>query len=959
MDYVSGLEHEYVLGDMQVFHEFDVSQFLTNAKTVIQNATVPFDMSLKFNYHTSMLEKAIQNLETIKLDKASIRAFLSKYESYEKVENAHITTRDLDYKKAIIEFRPQYLSQYVTMVQDVLNKVINNTTDTSDIAAFLTGELPLKVKKQVVKTILPYDVRPKDILKSEEVVNMVPVDTMFIKEKLLPFVMKYDHIKEEVLGEANAVYNSIRESEQTIKAMLLAINTLKKENKLDKLMDAKVNQATYNAVRGMMDVISYVTYMMIREINTVTSTILSCNTLYMKIMNVYAVEYVGNVNGGLNVAVNADADVPVDYIVNTDTHSLVDDMVQGDSKAFEIKANRLYEYHASIFDLSLINNPDTGDISDESTYDKTKYSDVSDMFREISDGLNDFSMQGEDYIIVVDDVIEKGGFGVVLSERFRTTLDTIDDVTDYDNKVNAVGSGLVNYVVYKTCMDELKDFGENMQLIANQCKEAFDKLLLLKRRYDLNINGEFKDLEAVNQIKIFFETLREQFIEVVKIVTEKFMSRLNKIGENLVAMDNNLAEQREQLDDVIDTGESVFEDLSDIYEDVESLYAEELKNLQIAYETAKAKIRYNQDVVFVEAPVPGQGAVQGAVVQQVQQPQGQQPQGQLGANQQQNKSATSKVTIQDNNPDAKKQSTAMPKKLGEKFIARLTKYEEVGKRQAAKNVDWLNNNEEGLLSRSYTNVTINIPPYDNVPLKDIPENCNKVASNIKTLNPQALQTINSRGDLYRRIFPFITGITDGAPLKNQFMKEISGCDDNLSPVAISNNELKQKIAGEYIPSAKLYYAQVMDSVVKTLTSVAQSYDALLDAFGKVVETQVGVVPTTPTNATANAKPAAPQQVNASADVYPTDISIFTEANQPNANTAASAGQKLTWLKDAIEQFASSVISVLQNRINSYFKVLSSLAPTPPVKPVKPESQEPQNQAQTQAQAQTQQAQAQA
>ena len=77
MSYLENLEHEYILGDAKLFREFDSSHFISNAKTVINNKPETVKLNMKFDYYTSMIEKAIQSFQAINLDKSMVTEFVN------------------------------------------------------------------------------------------------------------------------------------------------------------------------------------------------------------------------------------------------------------------------------------------------------------------------------------------------------------------------------------------------------------------------------------------------------------------------------------------------------------------------------------------------------------------------------------------------------------------------------------------------------------------------------------------------------------------------------------------------------------------------------------------------------------------------------------------------------------------------------------------------------------------
>ena len=182
MSFLKSLEREYVMGDTQLFNEYDVSHFISNAKSAITNKVEAVNMNMKFDYYTSMLGKAIQSFSTIKLNKESIRDFLMEFDSLSKLDNSDIMVRDITFSD-ITSFKPQYLAQFTSMVQIAIDRAMTGNITNEEIIRYISGEIPEKIQRQIVKTTLPHGITSKDLIKIDST-KYVKADTAFVKGKL-------------------------------------------------------------------------------------------------------------------------------------------------------------------------------------------------------------------------------------------------------------------------------------------------------------------------------------------------------------------------------------------------------------------------------------------------------------------------------------------------------------------------------------------------------------------------------------------------------------------------------------------------------------------------------------------------------------------------------------------------------------------------------------------------------
>lgn len=867
MAYLTNLERDYVMGDTQIFNEFDNSHFISNAKSAITNKVEAVNMNMKFGYYTSMIEKAIQSFSTIKIDKDTINNFLMKFNNISKLDSSSIMVKDIT-QSDVVCFKPQYLAQYISLVQIAIDKAIKGDITQEEIVRYISGEIPEKIERQVVKTTLSYGVNAKDLIKMDNS-KLVKLDTLYVKEKVIPFVMKYDTIKNETLTEANSVMNAIKETEDSVKAMLIAIEKIKASGNINGTKIHSLNQISFNAIRGVMEVISYVSFMLIRKLNNVSSNILSCNKLYEDISNMYA---------------DSIAESALDQnILPTDIESLCQSLIEGRADAYISLAQNIYDFHAMTPDADNITDPaDNNQVNqeiDQQEYDKSVYEDISKSYIEISAGLDIIGAEGDEYLLIFDDVIDKSGFSLILEERFQNEIRSIKDISDTSNDL-------------KRLLAEVKDFGNNMSILAKIIAETYIKLKYLQKRFSANNNGEYTDFETINELKIFLSRLESQYRDMTIKVAEAFFDRLKVLGTNISTIKENLEDKLPiETSSNLDFSEAFLDYVDDMFESIIESYEEENKiyfdALQRSYFVEKELVLRGVSTVF-EADEPSTNNAT-----------------QTTNNTNQDNNANTKVTVQDNNNQKTTSGNTggITSKISEFIRKTLDRFLEFNGKTSTKNSKWLAENKTELMNRSYNNVTVNILPYNNIPSNQITDEILKVQNNIKTITPQTLQSITSKDALYSKLFPFISGGIKEAngSLSDQFTKYYKVGNGQLQVKPIANGELKTEITTVMIPFCEEYIGSFKDMLDKNLSSLGKTLDETIATYNTTTTTE--------------------------------SVSIFTEADENVPNTKNSMKEKAGWMSEAIRYYTGSVLNAVRDRNVDYLKVLSSLVPKTPAKPV--------------------------
>ena len=82
-----------------------------------------------------------------------------------------------------------------------------------------------------------------------------------------------------------------------------------------------------------------------------------------------------------------------------------------------------------------------------------------------------------------------------------------------------------------------------MQTIATAIHDIYKRIGILEERYELNVNQEYKNLNAIEELRVFLKEFRDQFGNLINSIANSMMTRLKKLGRyaelNLVRLSAN------------------------------------------------------------------------------------------------------------------------------------------------------------------------------------------------------------------------------------------------------------------------------------------------------------------------------------------------------------------------------------------------------------------------------------
>lgn len=889
---ITYIEREFVKEDVSVFAEFDNSNFINNAKIAVSGKVEEVTSMSRIHHYGDMLEKAIASVKDaqLRLNKAELSAITSKMStiaaSRADFRVPYIETNEFAYVK------PQYLGQFTEIITNMITRVVDGDADKSEIDNILINKADEVVKKQVVKSTYMPIKNSFELIKFGIKKEDGPLTQAYIDTKWTPFVNAFSTIYEKKVTNAEAVLRSIRETENSINSILAAANTIRTDGKHDIKTIKKMNYVVYYGIRSLMDVCSYITFMMIRDINTFLVNIAAVDECCTRVSNyVGASEEIDSVSEGF------------EDVFQNDTHSLSDSLLNGDTSAFSSLANNIanfYDVGDATSSLSEVNSQVSGEVQDaninkdnsqEEKYGNTSvYDEVEDAYNSIRRGLELIASRSDDYLLVFDDVIGDAGFAVRLPERFSNMINRISDLGNI-NSILASSDGMNHGCLKASILNEVKSYPSKMDKIAKAASAVKTETDMLTKRFSDNINGEFKDAESINELNIFMQEFSEQLSEFTNLVVSKLYARLVKFGNILSEITNPNEGDNSSPETVLDAdvdhtdykrdySECVFDqELSDLREELKN----EFHALERQYFIDRALSLRNVNLVL-EAEGDDANSTSPKVTDNDPQP-------------------TNNTNQQPNTQDA---GNNIVNKIAQMIQKMIDSFVEYINKASGKNEKWIAENKDELLNRSYNNVSVQVVPYHRIKAEAILGDIQKLTNAVNSLTPQNLQAFNSEDDAYRKIFPFVNGqVTSGnTDVKTQITNYYKMGDSKTAPqlVTIANGELKNVITTDMIPYCEAFYSSFTDNLKNSLKKLADTTDSVI--------------------------------AKANADSTPN--------NDAQKNTQGNMSAKAKWISSAVQYYSAAVLNTVRDRNVDYLKVLSSLTPKTPQKPAQTQTQQQNN-----------------
>ena len=201
MSYTNSNEQSFVLGDIQLFREFDMNNFISTARSFITESyqeMKPIDIS----FYSESVTKALNELKSKHINAKEIMESVKDFNiNYSKPIN------DISFDVSLI--RPKYLTEYVKNAGLTFERVLDGSLTKEEIGRYVSEDVAEKVKRQMVRSSLSYVGTSKNVYESASN-KTVLLTKDFITTSVIPFLENAD----------NTINQVVKESEDTIDSLI-------------------------------------------------------------------------------------------------------------------------------------------------------------------------------------------------------------------------------------------------------------------------------------------------------------------------------------------------------------------------------------------------------------------------------------------------------------------------------------------------------------------------------------------------------------------------------------------------------------------------------------------------------------------------------------------------------------------------------------------------------------------
>ena len=890
---------KYVFDESEFFNEYDSSSFIMISNSVLNKKIADFLVFIKDTESTTLLESAIRNLNTIDVESYAMTEFMTKILGSSKVDRAGLMMKDIT-KNGKINVKMQYLKEAVNDLKYNINDLLSGKIDADsaivNIKTMTASSYKDKLKQRTVEIYnIPYIDDPKKFISNVSYIS-TPLTIQYLNSVIIPYVENFQKTKVAITTETNFI---IREISNDISELSLTMKTLNSVNIPDDKKSIILNYC-YNTVRTILEVIKYVTYCQMRKIHIIEENITAIQETYNKLMLLFASETSLVEAGAYDTRI----------ITAADGNNLIEAIFNGQIDAFVELSNSIIEYHKGyIFDKFGMDKSDSDTIMakiiTDDSYDKKIYDDIVKSYIEIGNGLDILAKNSNDYLMVFDDLKNKSGFVIPLPERFKTEIDRIKDIHNYGLTNLSIGNGGEKTDTYFRILSEIIDYPKNMTRIAKTVCDMWQKFEYVDKLFTSGANGELAYSETMNELKILLESLKEQYKIITKSVSDNMYLRLKLLAEKAdQCLDNVGSEDKTNIEELIPTpnrnfmGEAALgiidfqNELTDLYMDIymKEYYSEREyleKGVRLVYEADGNTNTNNANKPDTHVVVNDNPEA---------------------------KNSTSSTKL-----DSVKLSNILKaiadwfKKMVDAFTNMINKYK-------AKNTDWLAEHKDGLLNRSYSNVQIDILPYDRGPTtQKIDQDITSFTTNLNTMTKDNIAKINTYEELRSKL---ITGVTFNAneDEKAAITRYYKVGNNKLETVKYSNNEIKTYVSQHMIPYCEVFYTTYYDSLNKKLKDVEKSMEDVIKTYATEAFTELA--------SDGSIFYEEGEQNNQPATNATTTTTVTTGTTNTNQNNNAGANivQKTTWIQTCVRNYIGCILTAIRDRNNDYLEALFALVP---------------------------------
>lgn len=676
----------------------------------------------------------------------------------------------------ISKFRPDYLKEFLDQSYTLIEDGMNNKLSEEDMYRIQSGDVLSTLKKNLVKNTLPHNLSNKEFINFDNK-KIQAVNVAFVQDQLLPSLRSYEDQRGSMIDVADDICKVISSGNDIFQRYLDTYDRLMSGGKNTPKIPKQGFIVLGSCVHIYLDAAKYLTACLLRKIHCYIFNLQQFAKLKDQLATVLT-----SIDPVFEMTV--EDSVPV-------IEGMLNDFMAGDSGSIELVINRVIERGKGLLKYTDITT---------SPFDQKVFFKIFEVINHFKDILQNIK-EGAGTNFTIDELETQ--VNAITSEAPDISK-FITDTTVYDHASgDELRAGIIAELYYA------KNFFRKLSGSASALQTALSDL---GNELSVSEVGVFSNRVRNQEIIDKLPKIQEDFYSLMRNVLTQYISRIDSLSiliterrkDDLDTLDmNNVTFLEMGLESMLETQK----DLKDI--EVDYAYTE-ATNRMYNHISISDPILFTEDLDSLDRPLDQEEYDRKKKA------------GELGKSTD-DKKGSEKVSVQDGNTDTNKdkeneqnkdqngdqksngkmeQNSQEKKEKADSILNKILEFFKNAKgiilkyfkKTSTPNTNWLKENKEYLLNRSYSNCTINILDWNtSVVYTDV---LNKVAMNASSpdLENSIIQGTTNPEQIQARVLNNVgLNLPDGKNLNDRLERALKTTNngEEISTIAISDGKIKE------------------------------------------------------------------------------------------------------------------------------------------------------------------------
>ena len=739
-----------------VMNEFMKEQFKTIQSKNVRNQFVSDVFKLKTDVYCEVIAATSKKLKDVFMYKEDILAFYNGIKNSPKITDTTITIPMHSCPDDIPDIKSGVLKNYVNTVEVNIDNWINNQVNDkivktidgrefdamqAEMVAAVSDITLYNMKENIAKSSFKENKSIRELIKSPIPVVDVPVTTEYIDSTVIPFISKYESYKIGLCKKGTEIISDIKKETERMNVIRKILSKFTSQPDTSKKFKDKLEKYFFNAEKNFLELCAYTAFIYVR---TASAYIFDCSN-YTSFVNEFK-----NTYNQLSDVYQEIADTS--FIFPLDGESVTRDFLSNGCNSLIGYVDNIMRYHTFLI-TGISRKTDTPyddseekiyELLEDITYDKYPYDNMKQMYGEISQSLDIIAEKCDDYLQPFDNLLSEAGLIGPINQKYNKVMQSIENTDIYGTDISLLTLSDGGKEAAFRILKELNEFPDTIVEISSLATMVYNKINEIIGRMKTNINGEYKHGIIIEKTITFLNDFIDQYKEITKQFMRGLIKRLCTLNCLLekyeVAQDNVYKEsvdvkiKEPNFDQIYIEGSIACDELKE-----EMIFTNLLKNYH------KERVLKESGIELVYEDGEEKKSISPSVTIK----------GEIDQN-----TATDKSNTSGNSTESKESAATSLKKsvidILNGLIKKLTDSIKSESNKANKNsmINFIDDNKDMLVSRRYTNISITLPPYSNMPMKEVYSNVTTFKTNVLNLFNDTT-SIKSLNDVRAKTLSFV------------------------------------------------------------------------------------------------------------------------------------------------------------------------------------------------------------